>query len=874
MSNTVVLVENPFDISTHETFKDVGNVTDFLRSQYGVKLPDNARIYHGESVAKSHDVTPEGVDRASMCLSLERFSLLEGEFHVVIFPDFFLFGILGAGFIGTLVKIFLVGALLFLLSPKPAKPRNQRAASPNNQLSDRKNEPRINARIPDIFGQVRSTPDLIAPSYTEFVNHQQVEFSLMCIGRGEYETSDEKDDTTLIDNISGADISIYAPFTSPNSGDAPQKIIGDAITDPMLAAKRSNSVTGQVLKAPNLNRINGDSNLIFKSPDTIEALVDTDVNFTDFFSKGDNVSVTMSGFTGPPDSPFPGGTVNFNQNLPGYTVLGVEANFLSFENPASVDSAWDDLAVFFRSGETDPGDAILITDSEKWVGPFLLDVSTLTQVFVNVVAVNGLFKDNGTEQKIINLDIELELEPFDKNGNSIGPVEIFTTTIFGSAISRSQRAVTLKATPTFTGRCKVRLRRVTDTNKSFDGQISDELKWQDLYAISPVTQEHFGDITMIHSVTVANAGALSIKDRKLNMLVTRKIHTRGDTSTPKVASSRMDDIFTAIAIDPKIGNRSQSEIDVDNIYDTVQEIEDYFGTDKAVQFGHTFDNDDASFEETITSIADTMHCRVFRVGNILKISFEKLRTDSSLLFNHRNKLPGTEKRSVTFGFLDDNDGIEFEYVDGETEDDAIVRFFVPEDESAENAKVIESIGIRSKLQARYQAYRLFNRLLYQNVGVEFEATSEAALLGINDRVLVADNTRTDTQDAEVVDQSGLIITLSQPVTLDAAKDYTIFLQLRDRTIESMPVVAGATDMEVLLSRAPMISLVVDDDAYLRTLVQIIENTSSRESTFLIKEREVQDKGTFNVQCVNYDDRYYSNDQDFVTGVVDEFGEVI
>lgn len=874
MNNTVFICDNAADPETWEKFEHVENVCELLLTQYGGAFPDNARVYHGLP-SLTNDVTPGG-DAATIQQHVKRLLSLQGEFYVITYPEFFLFGILGGGIIGTIIKIFLVGALMMLLAPKPPKPRHQRAVSPNNALTERKNEPRVNERIPDIFGQVRSTPDLIAVSYSVFENHQQVETSYMAIGRGEYETDDIKDDTTLISDIAGTTIAIYAPFTSPNSGDDPEKLIGKAIDDPLLAARRSNSVNGQVLKAPNLNEVKGGgpNNIIFKYPNIIEVLENTDVNFTDYFSKGDNLSVTGSGFTGPADAPFPGGTVNFNISPPGYEIFSVEANFITLVNPQHLVADWDNLPIYFRSGETDATGADLTTDSEKWVGPFLLDVSTLTRVFMNFVAVGGLYKDNGTKQTKEDVDLEAEIEPFNIAGDSIGDPELFTVTVFGSKVSRSQRAASLKAIPTFTGRCKVRCRRTTDTKDSFDGQVVDEIKWQDVYAISEVTQNDFGDITSIHALTIANAGALTIKERKLNMLATRKIHTRGDITTTRVGSIRVDDIFTAMCIDPKIGNRDVTEIDVDGIYDIVAEIEAYFGISKAIEFGATFDDKQVSFEELITSVADTMFCKVYRVGNVLKITFEKQRIDSNLLFNHRNKIPGTEKRSIRFGLLDENDGIEFEYVDGETEDDAAIRFFIPEDQSAINPKVIESVGVRTKILARFHAYRLWNKLVYQNVGVEFEATSEAALLNINDRIIVADNTRDNTQDGEVISQSGLFIELSQPVTFEAGWDYTIFLQLSDRTLQSMPVNVGSHNREVLLSQAPQQTLLFGDDAYVKTLYQIIKNTSQRQHLFLIKEREIKDKATFNVQGVNYDDRYYQNDLDFVDGVVDTLGEII
>jgi hypothetical protein len=70
------------------------------------------------------------------------------------------------------------------------------------------------------------------------------------------------------------------------------------------------------------------------------------------------------------------------------------------------------------------------------------------------------------------------------------------------------------------------------------------------------------------------------------------------------------------------------------------------------------------------------------------------------------------------------------------------------------------------VQAYYHAHRSWNKIKYQNVTVEFEATEEAELALLMDRILVANNTRSHTLDGEILKQDGLILTLSREITLD------------------------------------------------------------------------------------------------------------
>ena len=90
----------------------------------------------------------------------------------------------------------------------------------------------------------------------------------------------------------------------------------------------------------------------------------------------------------------------------------------------------------------------------------------------------------------------------------------------------------------------------------------------------------------------------------------------------------------------------------------------------------------------------------------------------------------------------------------------------------------------------------------------------------------------------------------------------------------MPVAAGSSDRELTLSQVPNLPLVFEDDSYMKTGFIIAKNSATRKDVFLIKERELNDKATFNVQGINYDDRYYQNDGDFIDGVVDVLGNPI
>jgi hypothetical protein len=938
---SVTLITNALEPESYERVV-VKNISVFLQSRF-TRFPKTAKIYH-EQISQDNDVTPQNLK------DIDKLNNLRGELYVIVH----------AGDPITIVAVGLaVASVAFALTidiPTPTQ-RNTQASSPNNSLSERQNKERLHGRIPDIFGTVRSTPDLISPLYKVYEDHQEVEYSMMCIGRGEYEidAQEVRDDTTKISDISGASVNIFKPYTSPNTQHSPQLTIGNPILEPVLAAKRSNAVNGQVLRAPNSNSLKGADDIKFNSLGQVKSAPGTAINFTEKFTAGDTIQISDAVFTGPESGSSDGeytkkvrfwssfveyqvagsivssgdivkieralfvyddgtesklldlsgtytvsssdssgfflqnpSSVNSDWNLitgnftgdktpftsvdisvsanpvtvnlnGSYTVVSVNSDTITLDSPASVKSDWNDIASY-ENNETGYLSPKLVTSANKLIGWFTLDEPGLTDIYFNFVALNGLYKDDGKKQLRFDVTISATIRAVDENDNPIGMEEAHSITLEGSSLTTSTRAVTLKVRPSFSGRCQVRAWRVTPSDLDFEGSVVDEVKWRDVYAMTRITEEHFGDVTTVHSKTYATDGALSIKNRKLNMLVTRKIPTRisGNTFTTELnASTNVADILCFICLDPKIGNRSILEVDVDNIYDTVEDIKNYFGTDSAAEFNYTFDSENLSFEETISSIAQAIFCKAYRRGSQIKLTFEKLTDTSTILFNHRNKIPGSESRTVRFGNQDGNDGIEFQYQSNE--DDAIETIYIPSDKSAINPKKIESIGVRNYEQAFFHAWRAYNKVKYQNIAVDFEATAEANVLTIADRILVADNTRSGTQDGEIISQDGLILELSQPYQLDENKQYTIFLQHTDASVEPITISAGEDEYHVVLAHAPKQALSLNTNHYAVATYQIVANDSTREHAFLLTEKNNQSNFTSRLTAINYDTRYYEKD---------------
>jgi len=205
----LTIVENILDPKTWENLETT-DVCATLAERYS-QFPATGRIYHGQ-IADSCDVTPR--DEAG----IERLQSLDCQIYVVIYPEgteAFWFGVLKA--VATMAASMVVSKLLAPNVPTQTA-RNQQAQSPNGALSGRTNTARLNGRIPCIYGTVWSVPDLLALPYSIFESNREIEISYLGVGAGIHEVHEVQDDTTPVEDISGAAIEVYGPGTSPNSG--------------------------------------------------------------------------------------------------------------------------------------------------------------------------------------------------------------------------------------------------------------------------------------------------------------------------------------------------------------------------------------------------------------------------------------------------------------------------------------------------------------------------------------------------------------------------------------------------------------------------------------------------------------------------------
>ncbi|MCK6157189.1 hypothetical protein KZX29_00005 [Moraxella osloensis] len=304
---------NPLDVSESETREYQCLLTEWLaiREQY-----PTARLYK-DAICAQNDVTPKTKEQA---WALKDAS---GLYQVVCHA-----GDPGTIMIAAAILSVATAVYTYMNMPKPPKDLGGVNGSTNNSLAQRQNQHRVGGRVPDIYGKVKSIPDLIAPVYRYYRNNIQVEECLLCIGTGYFDIkqADIKEGETPVNTIEGASISVYEPNTSLLS-QTPQIKIGEAFETVPLVTKQVSSIDGkQTLLSPNYERYN------VTNVSVTSNAIQTDYSYVDFskvFKSGEKIIISGLSFGSVYDATL-SGTTDISPN--GVLTISTKSNIALVDN--------------------------------------------------------------------------------------------------------------------------------------------------------------------------------------------------------------------------------------------------------------------------------------------------------------------------------------------------------------------------------------------------------------------------------------------------------------------------------------------------------------------------------------------------------------
>lgn len=818
----------------------------FDRKRYNVppmeyvvaNIPDGVpvRIYRGE-IGDDTDVT-------------ENFEALKEDdvFHIIEGAGG------GGGFLGKLLDP--LGVLKFvtkLISPSQKTPKtslaNQQAESPNNSLTDRNNKPRPYERSYDICGRVQTIPNNLMTTYKVFNDAGVVvEYGYYDAGRGylDIKAEDITDGDTKVQEITGTSVAVYAPFTSPNNTNTPQLLVGDPINQNLYITIASNEVDGVVLKAQNDIRVNpSDTGEISLQGATGVVRDNTgDSAFSEILSVGDIAVFNLI-------------LVKDVANVSGsYTVTYVD-DFEVRVAAGGMLSEWQKLPSGFTP---------LTQGTEAWISPSntydksLTDWTTLNRleierVVANIAAANGMYKDNGSKLRT-SVTVEIQYQLLDETGVPYGDVYSKQAVISGR--SADYTGVTIYADLPMRSKVRVRARRVTDLDLSFEGTVVDEVSYINLYGQVRDTTPHYGNRTTVHSARKQTPRAAEIKQPQLRMIATEMVYKylgNGAFDTVMTPNTQAIQSLIRLARDPAVGNLNLTTSNMDKLLATQTEIENYFGNAEAGQFCYTFDDYKMTMQDIISTIADAIFCTPYRKGQDILLDFERPRMGPEMVFTHRSKTTAAEKWTRTFNDAQVYDSLKFSYIDPDTNVKETIS--IPA-EGGVNTETYDSKGIRNYRQAYWAAYRRYQKNLLKKVTVSFTATEEGVFVLPGRAISVVKGSRVAPQDGYVVAVNGLTLTLSQPVTFTPGDDHSLILKKRDGGVQSVAVVPGSHDREVVMISAPQEAIYTGNSA-LKTEFSFGNEARHNAQMILVSTVDPGDDRTVKITGINYEADFYKYD---------------
>lgn len=880
----LVVFRNAFNLSEFECYKGE-DVEQLLRQAFGNGLSKNIHLYHNDISNEVTPKTPEDVDKIMR---------LNGRIYAVVKP----MGLDPVSWVIIGVSVALSVAAAFLM-PMPAmagESQNQ-PPSPNNALAARTNSQRLGGRIPDIFGTVWSVPDLIAPTYSVYINNREVEMAYMCIGRGDFNVTEAMDDTTPINQVFGSGVLIYN--SDKTLDDEPNFQFGSSFTPDeaeysRLAVKRYTSVNGQVMP-PTDNYLALDK-AVFRAGGIIEQ---SGFNFSQQFKVGDTLTIVQTNPAESANGIMDAGEIVKYSLSGSYIISALTNDNITLTDAATINADWQKLAD--NADYTVATAASISTQSDSlWQGWFYTNLKDHEYALVNILARNGLYITDGETFEPIGIRIEIESEIVDVNNNPVvGTLQTDNHVIYspdyekyasnggvgewrdgnhwwsGAHVDNDDVAksvgVTIRINNTAMAagkRLRFRIKRKDKRLKMYDARwnVMQELRIADFYGARLMTDVDYPKgVTTLVSKTQATEGALSLKERKLRLLVQRYV-TDATSGLPKL-SNRADDIIRHIATDPKIGNLDLSQIDIAQIKTEVDNIVAYFGTEKCAEFCGTFDDNNLSAEETMAIVAKSVFSIARRMGNKIELQFERKVPASVAIFNSHNILPDTFSAPQSLGIPNDYDGVKIEYTD--PIDDAIITMSYPNDLIA-NPHEDKLIGVRNKEQAHIHMMRMYNKDRHAYKSCEFVAGDESNIVVRTNRITVADQLRANVQQGSVegieVMDGDIVLHTYDTVSIDPLVPHTLFIQTINNGVESIAVTAR-DDYSIKLARLPSGEISSGYDAAVQAVYQIVSEADSARDAYLVTQKDPSEGMTNKLTCKNYDDRYYQNDTDHINGLI-------
>lgn len=774
---------------------------------------------------------------------------------------------------------------------------NRTQESATNRIQERTNDPRVDQRVENNYGQVRNFFTQMSRPYIRCEENQQVEYSYMSGGKGRVVFDDVRDGRTLGSRLQQWSMQAYRPLESPNNAQ-PYYSIGTAFTRPVFSTFIGDDLSREELDPP--NELDLSTTWVINS-DGLTATMDAnadDIDLRDVIASGSDVlisglittkiigSVTLVADLSIGWSPKTISTISITSLDGSYNVSSVSKKQLVIDIPPESSAEWNGLVNYTPVNQTsklERGEYVFTSEMMNGsvrlsmydtprepvnevitshvvgvgytfngtVGPFEIEKSC-TQVQYNLYSDALLYDKGQNDTAALTVSGVAIIRETDKDGSVTGEFNSYDWSISSNTANRrKQSCKTFDITKPYQY-CTIEFRRTSERDFNYQGNVRDIVEITELYFHRDDNLPHFGDKTTIQLRRTQTTYGIG-KASKVSALTTSELNINGVWT----ATRYFDDIICDAAADPVFGRRSATAVAEmrTNLRAARDQLIDYFGREDVAYFDYCVDSENTTFESFVRQVANAVFCTAYLKQN-LRFAPDVYQPIDTAIFGHGNKLIADESLKYSF---DDLQGKKYDCVEVKWRNpdnmDAQEVIYIPAQGS--NPKTIDLSGVRNERNATIHGWREWYRITSQRYSYECTVGLEGTQLIPNQRIGIVNNCCGESFDGSFVAwDGGVNVRFSQQADLSAG-GYRIVIQSPNGGVGVFGVTQGVDLYHGVLSETPTFTINTNLKENL-TVYRIAKEDDLITESYALSEPELTDKG-IKLKAVNYAPIIYSKD---------------
>lgn len=836
-------------------------------------------------------INGQQIDDPAMCAELDRMAQPCDMVQLVSRP-----GAAGAEFWVPAMIALIAAAVAYAMMPDASAQTmapNEAGStknSPNNQLTGQTNIARAYQAVPDVYGQVRSYPDLVQRSAEEYIENVKYVTELMCFTRGFCDVELMRYSDTPLEDVTGASYEVFHPdLPSVGGGWADMPEYGTVTVPDVWEPYPSPEVNGQELVYPGAADWQAVTlKSITMQPGTPFATIVLTVKGGQASKFGQQLNDCVSINLNAPLISYHDSCVDDSGSEPPYPTLR-DTTFSINQNLTVTSRSWFIADLTLQVSRTArnwpsknpcfapdfPVDTNVAADIQPvgsefiTVGPFIAPDREATHLRWNIAFLRGL-----------KASVQINVQWWkinDSNDEISGTRESWNYTYTGDTYDQKFFTETVQPVAGV-GRYRVQFRRLS-IQQSTDG--FDIAKIEALWAMRYYPSKDFPGCTMVRVVTPATDQAIGIRERKFNALITRHVLKRpiGGVSTFGPSRDFRDSVHHMFRV---IAKRSGDDLDYDTLQSSGWGAFDY---PERNYFDFTFDDKDVSLGDRIKTACASARVDVYRDGQRWAFTRDRKRAGRPVMqLDYRNLAHDGESGIMYRANLPtSHDGVKVEYVDPVTNKKTNIQLRIQNGNivtspEPDNPLLVELAGCRNEAQALNRAHYEVRRLLYSRVVVTDTVLADGMALNKGDLVRWIDPNDFAADDGmfagEVmqIDEAGddVIITTSEPVNFgsNATGQCTITneLGIPSRAIVCTPRTDGGQGFVVPYDQYAAYGsgwYVADDLRQCGSRYAMSPGFQDFElknsALYLVADKVPTGEGSVQVELRQYDSRIYAED---------------